>query len=80
MSHRESSLDAWHTDQPMFMLHYLQKMLTCTWSINWSPGRNDECNIGEGWYKFKKDHKLKAGQHVKFSRRGYENQFIVQIV
>lgn len=50
------------------------------WKLKWSPGRNDECYLGAGWYEFKIEHNLQAGDRVKFSRRGYENQFIVDIV
>lgn len=46
----------------------------------WSPGRNDECHIGDGWYQFKKDNDLQPGQRLKFSRRGSEMRFIVEFI
>lgn len=50
------------------------------WELMWSPGRNGEYHIGFGWYGFRNRNHLAPGDLVKCSRRGAENQMIVELL
>lgn len=36
------------------------------WTLIWNKDRRNKCLIGDGWYSFVKDHRLKIGQKVRF--------------